>query len=107
MSIKVFSLEIGLVGVYKELEEAKRSLEIKLYLKTAYEFKRSIDNIKAQIESKEEELKESIHGKQIKLKEVELEKENLQKEIGRKLAFISSPTLLALASSRCASTSSK
>ena len=37
-----------------------------------------------------DKLKASIHGKQIKLKEVELEKENLQKEIGRKLAFIDS-----------------
>ncbi|HAV40608.1 MAG TPA: chromosome segregation protein SMC, partial [Aquificaceae bacterium] len=66
--------ELKRLRLYKELEEAKRSLEIKLNLKTAYEFKRSIDNIKVQIESKEEELKDlrqRITGYEERLKTLE------------------------------------
>lgn len=76
--------ELKRLRLYKELEEAKRSLEIKLNLKTAYEFKRSIDNIKAQIESKEEELKElrqRITGYEERLKTLEEELKKLNEDL--------------------------
>ena len=77
--------ELKRLRLYKEQEEAKRSLEIKHNLKTAYEFKRSIDNIKAQIESKEEELKElrqRITGYEERLKELGYEGEVIEVKEG-------------------------
>ncbi|MFN3947466.1 MAG: AAA family ATPase, partial [Aquificaceae bacterium] len=71
--------EVERLMLYKKLEEEKRSLEIKLNLKTAYDLKRSLDSLEEYIKTKEEDLLKVRQDLELKEKELKV----LEEEIGK------------------------
>ncbi|MEJ5338640.1 MAG: chromosome segregation protein SMC [Aquificaceae bacterium] len=75
------------------LEEKLENLSIKRQSVLLHYRESGVEDLRREYEKekqKMEKLRESIHSHQLKLRELQIEKESLQKEIGRKLAFVES-----------------
>ena len=75
------------------LEEKLENLSLKRHSIVAHYKESGIEDLRKEYErakQQAENLRQSIHTKQLQVKELQKERENIQKEINRKLAFIAS-----------------
>ena len=77
-------VEVEKLRKYKNLEEEKKNLDIKLNLKTAYEFSKSLSNLQEYINQKEKDLeilKENLMNKEKELALLDKEMKKLNDEL--------------------------